>query len=119
MQSELHSSSTNGRYQLRVFPWEPRMSLWVETPELFDAVSQKPILQFSNASWSLDSAVWLNETVTMHLRHYPGASPKQSFVVVIDCAHQTAWIENVPVESLLAVEPMLEQLLTAAKRTII
>jgi hypothetical protein len=110
MQPELRSSSPSGRYEVRVFPWEPRMSLWVETPELFDTASQKSVLRFTNTNWSLESAAWLSESIVkMRLRKYPGAHMTATYEVTINCENQTAIVESLPVESLSAIEHALEK----------
>ena len=112
MKPEIRSSSPSGRYLVRVLPWEPRMSLWIETPEIFDTISQVRLLQFLGASWSLDAADWVSDcTVTLQLRKFPGDHSPRSVEAIINCASQTATVQGLPVSSLAAVEAALDKII--------
>lgn len=109
MSFEVQSTSPSGRYQVRVDPWEARMSLWVETPELVDSVIGTTLLAFADPNWSLDAAAWQGERVTLTLRRYPGDHVPSQFEVVVDCAALSATVQSMPVPSLAAIEPALER----------
>jgi hypothetical protein len=104
MQMEIRSTSPDGMYILRTFPWEARMSLWVEPPELIDASSQEVLLRFASDHWSLDRAEWRSPTlVSLQLRKYPGGHAPSHLEVVVDCQARTATlgtIAGIPLEAL-------------------
>jgi hypothetical protein len=67
------STSPTGRYVVRTFPWEVRMSHWIETPELRDTQTNTSLIRFSDSRWSLESASWQSDSVVrMSFRKYPG-----------------------------------------------
>lgn len=94
------------------------MSLWVETPEIFDTQSKNCLLHFTDPNWSLDSATWSGEAVvTLRLSRFPGSHPPRPLEVSVDCENLTATVQSSPVQSLSAIEMALEQALASAGRT--
>jgi hypothetical protein len=110
MSGDIKSSSPGGRYVVRTHPWEARMSLWIETPELFDTAAGQVLLGFKDTHWSVDSADWRSESVVaMHLRKYPGDHLPGSFEAVIDCERRTASLNGAEAGSLDHLEESLAQ----------
>jgi hypothetical protein len=108
---EAKSTSPSGRYVITVEPWEPRMSLWVETPELVDTRTGRTLIGFRNTNWSLDAAEWQSDTVVkMTLRKYPGDHEPPQFEATVDCEKGTATIGGVAVANLADLEAALEQM---------
>lgn len=107
MPGDTKSSSPSGRYLVRTYPWEARMSLWIETPELVDTIAGQSLLSFKDSHWSVDSVDWRGDSIAvMHLRRYPGDHLPGSFEVVIDCARRSASLigaGSVPLDQLEAV----------------
>ena len=109
MPGEIHSKSPDGRYIIRVNAWEARMSLWVETPDVWDTVANKSLLTFRDSNWSLDHASWENgNIVTMSLRKYPGDHTPPSVAVTLDCVARSATVAGKPVKSLSEIESALD-----------
>ena len=105
---ERYPSST-GRFIFRIFAWEARMSLWIESFTLVEAASGASVFGLSDAAWSLDNAEWTSDTVVkMRLRKYPGDHTPSAFEVKLDCGARTAEIDGRAVESLEKVERALE-----------
>ncbi len=109
--AEVRSASPNGRYIVRVYPQEMRMSHWVETPELFDTATQQVLFRPVDSAWSLGAVTWQSESVVaMTLRRYPGAhTPIEA---TFDCAGGSAKIAGITVERFAGsprVENALEQ----------
>jgi hypothetical protein len=52
--------SPTGAYEIVTKSWEPRMSLWVQTPEIIDRQSQEIILAFRDDRWSLEKSAWID-----------------------------------------------------------
>lgn len=106
------SASPTGRYAVMVSPWEVRMSLWIETPVLFDCGAGKPLLRFKDPLWSANSADWLGDSVVaLKLRKYPGNHVPAEVTALIDCAAGTAQIDGKRVDSLARVERCLDDAL--------
>ena len=115
--AELRSTSPDGRYIVRVYPEEMRMSLWVETPELFDTATRQTLFRPPDSAWSLGAVAWQSESVvTMTLRRYPGAhTPIEA---TFDCAGGTARIGGIAVNDFAKsarVEQALEQAYAISK----
>lgn len=109
MSGEIHSASPDGRFVIRVSAWEARMSLWVETPNLYDMMTNEDLLTFRNSNWSLDQAFWqAGNLVTMTMRKYPGDHTPSSVEVTVDCLARTATVAGKPAMSLTDVESALE-----------
>ncbi|MDR3414848.1 MAG: hypothetical protein P4L83_01565 [Nevskia sp.] len=114
---ELKSTSPGGRYVIRVYPWEARMSLWIECPELYDTVGGRRLFVPKDGHWSLDSAQWQSESVvTMRLRKYPGDHSPSQFEVTLDCASLAASLDSVAVGSVAGLEPALERAYQAGQK---
>jgi hypothetical protein len=112
METELRSTSPNRRYEVRVSPWEARMSLWVETPLIIDTSVQQSLLHFTNPSWSLISNEWQREsTVVLYLSKFPGGHLPGALQVIVDCITHTAIVHGQHVDSLSKVEQVLEHAL--------
>ena len=107
------SVSPDGRFQVRISPWEVRKSLRIETPEVCVVTTGQTLLKFSSNMWSLDRESWqTDERVQLVLRQYPGNHfPKQLFVTV-DCLNKTAEMEPRPPVPLDELEPLIERQLT-------
>jgi hypothetical protein len=109
---ETKAPSPGEKYLFHIFPWEARMSLWVETPQLMDTVSGQSLLAFENANWSLDEAQWLDEErVRLYLRCYPGDHSPSSFEVMIDCQQKQARLRDGEPVPLRDLEKVLEETL--------
>jgi hypothetical protein len=73
MPGETRFTSPSGRFLIYVNAWEARLSLWIETPEIYDTIANETLLRLRNSNWSLDQAAWQTENiVTMTVRKYPG-----------------------------------------------
>jgi len=117
MTGEIKSSSPDGRYLVRIYPWEARMSHWIETPELYDSSAGRTLFTFEDGNWSLDDAHWQNQSVVrLSLRKYPGDHLPSSFEVVIDCAQCSARLDGAAALPLNGLEAALEQAYRAAQR---
>lgn len=111
-ESELQSSSPDGRYCVRVTPWEARNSLWVYSPRIIDTRQGLCIFQFSDACWSADQSTWLTPTtVELNLRKFPGDRMGQGVRVVIDCDGRVARWGSGKTVALSDLERALETLL--------
>jgi hypothetical protein len=107
---DLKSTSPGGHYQIRVYPWEARMSLWIECPVLVDTTNGRQLFATRDSHWSLDSAQWQNESVvTMRLRKYPGDHSPGQFEATLDCLSLAANLDGVSVGSVDWLEAALEQ----------
>ncbi len=116
-QSELRSTSPGGRYQIRAYPREMRMSHWVETPEVIDTATNQCLFHPLDDNWSLVSAVWQSEcVVTLRMRRYPGTVELSSFEVQFDCAKYSAKVGGAEVENLGKVEYHLKKAYDAARK---
>lgn len=117
--SELKSTSPSGRYIIRVYPQEMRMSHWVDTPELIDTATHSTLFAPRDSSWSMDSATWQSESVvSMTLRRYPG--DHSSIKATFNCAAGTADIGGVAIKSLsdiARIERALRQAYETSKST--
>ncbi len=114
---DLKSTSPGGRYQIRVYPQEMRMSHWVETPEVIDIVTNRCLFHPLDDNWSLISAVWQSESVvTLRMRRYPGTVEPSSFEVQFDCAKPSAKVGGAEVENLGKVEHHLKKAYDAARK---
>jgi hypothetical protein len=115
MNPEHKYPSPDGRFVFHIFPWEARMSLWIETPNLVEVASGERLVRFKDSNWSLDGATWLDSgRVTMTLRKYPGDHTPGNFEVTVDCAARTAAVAGRMVP-LTAVERELQKLYAAAR----
>ena len=89
--------SPDGTFVFQIFPWEARMSLWIESPRLVRAATGETVLEFRDENWSLDGATWTNDiTAELTLRKYPGAHQPSDFKVVINCDSEQASIYGAP-----------------------
>ncbi|MEO7324444.1 MAG: hypothetical protein ABIW82_06420 [Dokdonella sp.] len=110
---EIKSTSPDGRFQIRVAVWEARNSLWVESPAIYNAISQAVLLTFQSEMWSLDKAEWkTSEVVDITLRKYPGNHTPIELKATIDCEKQTAKLRSCPAVPLAELERLLESRLT-------
>jgi len=104
--------SPSGRFEVRVSPWEARMSLWVETPTVVDTATGRELLAFADVRWSLDEAEWVSDSVVeLWLRKYPGSHRPPGVMVTVDCDGETAQIGEATVP-FREVERTLDQALT-------
>lgn len=95
MTKEKQSVSPDGAYEVLCDPWEPRMSLWVYSPEIVESVSGRILFNFKDPNWSSDYSRWQSSTkVRFGLRKYPGDRQPHGFAVDIDLATNIAIIEN-------------------------
>jgi hypothetical protein len=109
---ELNSTSPTGQYEIRIRPYEPRMSLWVYPPHIYDVVAKKVLFYFKNENWSLDTSTWLSATVvTLVLRKYPGDQVRSVVEVSIDCAARSANVNGMQLSAFDQIEGLLETLL--------
>ena len=110
MTPETKSISPTGRYMVQIFPWEVRMSHWIETPQLLDTHTQQRLISFEDSTWSLNQADWQsNSVVKLSLRRYPGNHTPSSVEVLVDCEHDRATVEGTVVEGLANLEAALER----------
>lgn len=78
--------SPGGHYVVDTAPWEVRMSLWIESPTVFDAQGGV-VFSFADSHWSLDKATWRDEhVVDLLVRKYPGDHKPDDLLLSIDCA---------------------------------
>ncbi len=107
---EIRSTSPTGQYQVRTFPWEPRMSLWVEPPELMDARSGESLLKLADACWSLEGAEWRSESVVaLRLRKYPDEEGRGEVRLVVDCKARVVEIGTGALVPMSDVEHAIER----------
>lgn len=107
-QYEVRSTSPDGRYEVRVYPWEVRMSLWVDVPAIHDTVADRTVFAPEDSHWSLGKAEWRSASVVnLQLRHYPGDHDPAWFELTLDCASLDAG----------DAERKLRRMLDAARRT--
>lgn len=68
--------SPDGRFDLRTTSVEMKMSHWIERPELVEIANGRRRFQ-PGELWSAETVAWSDDSrsVTMQLRHYPGAAP--------------------------------------------
>lgn len=91
MEPELRAASPDGRFTIEVIPWEARMSHWVETPQLYDRLTQRVLWRCQDSCWSLTRASWLDDRqVELWLRRYPGDHVPPELCCWIDCARGRA-----------------------------
>ena len=109
---EILSTSPSGRFQVQADVWEPRHSLWVYSPSIWDVERSLHILLFEDASWSVDKNTWLSETkILLILRKFPGNHRPEQLNVEIDCITQTATIPTVVPTPLTDLESVLNRAL--------
>lgn len=114
MDSEIMSTSPDGRYTVRTSPWEARNTLWVYPPEVVAQQTGQVVFRFADTHWSADRSAWESASrVRLELRKYPGGQPRGSVVALIDCARGTGEFEGrrMPLASL---EGVLDEALHAA-----
>jgi hypothetical protein len=100
--------SPTGVYEIVIKSWEPRMSLWVHTPEIIDRQSQEIILAFRDDRWSLEKSAWIdNINVQLTLRKYPGNHIPTEITIAIDCQNRLA---TMPDGKNLALPELEEQI---------
>lgn len=117
MTPETKFPSPTGRYVFRVYPWEVRMSLWIDTPELFDLSTQQPLFRLTDARWTLDTAEWESDfVVTITLRKYPGDHFPPAFVARINCEKQAASVDGATNTDLAHLERTLERLYVSGRK---
>lgn len=117
MMPELKYPSPGGTYVFHIYPWEARMSHWIECPKLVEVASGASLLSFKDSNWSLDRAEWLNaSTVSVTLRKYPGDHTPSGFEVTLDCTAKTAALADrvIPLNKL---ETELQKLYATARNT--
>lgn len=104
--------SPTGRFVISISAWEVRMSLWIETPLLHDRSRDRHLLVLEDPHWSLNSAVWISESIVMlKLRKYPGNHSPPEISATIDCIAGTAEVDGKRVDSLELVERALDEAL--------
>jgi hypothetical protein len=112
MDALVKSTSPGGRYQWRIYPWEVRMSLWIETPQLYDTAAGRALLDFKDTHWSLDAVEWLDDSrARITLRRYPGDHQPPSLEALVDCAAGRAEVGAEPVAGLDQLEAALARAL--------
>ena len=95
MHTEEVFPSPEGKYVFRISPWEVRMSLWVETPELIEVETGKALVSFQDSHWSLNKAEWSGpESVRIWIRKYPGDHLPAQFTAVLDCEKEVAVFDD-------------------------
>jgi hypothetical protein len=105
--------SPDGCYYFRIYPWEARMSLWIECPDLIEAGSGQSLFRFGDSNWSLDHAEWLDYTTAeLKLRKYPGNHSPSSLTATIDCVQQTASLMGAPAIPLRELESAMDAALS-------
>ena len=110
MTPETKSISPTGRYMVQIFPWEVRMSHWIETPQLLDTHTNQRLIAFEDSNWSLDRADWQsNSVVKLSFRKYPGNHKPSIVDAIVDCQHDRATVEGTEVEGLVNLEAALER----------
>ncbi len=113
---QIRSTSPDGRYIVRTASWEARASLWVDSPELLDAVSNESLLRFADPHWSLYRTQWQDATVVvLYLRKYPGNHVPPIVETVIDCRRRTATLGADEGIALCDLERALEDHLAVRK----
>ena len=113
MSMSVRSSSPDGRFQVRVWPWELRQSLRIDMPEVFMVATGETLLKFSSNMWSLDRESWhASDRVQLVLRQYPGNHFPKQLIVMVDCAHRTGELESRGVVPLPELETFLESQLS-------
>jgi hypothetical protein len=114
MAKEIQSTSPDGFYTVQCEPWEPRMSLWVYSPEIVENETCKIVFSFCDPNWSAEYSTWLGPTkVQLGLQKYPGDKLPQGIVVDIDLINQVALLENHQI-GLHELEALLERRLKNA-----
>lgn len=106
MQPDIRFTSPDGRFQVRVLAWEARASLWVESPEIWDTLTDTLVLRFDDGNWSLDHCHWQTPTLAqLTLRKYPGNHVPAQVLALVDCVSRTAALpqSQVPFEQMEAV----------------
>ena len=115
METAIQSTSADGRYIVRIAPWEARNTHWVCPPEIVDTHTDRTFFKFASESWSAERSAWESDSlVRLTLRKYPGNQPRNTLVVRIDCIHGTGDIEGGARVALDALEAALEKALHAA-----
>jgi hypothetical protein len=108
----VNSISPTGFYEIRIDSWEPRMSLWIQTPEIIDLQLQDTILEFRDPHWSLNTAEWIGNTdVKVTLRKYPGNHIPVELAIMIECRNRLAILPDGKHIALTALEEQLDLLL--------
>lgn len=117
MQSQHKFPSPDKRYDFLIHSWEARMSLWVESPSLYDHQTKQILFRFHNPNWSLEKAEWENDTVVvLTLQKFPGAHTPPFFEVTIDCNTRTATMSEIPRIPLRRLERILNRLARSPDR---
>lgn len=115
METAIQSTSPDGRYIVRITPWEARNSHWVSSPEIVDTRTGHTFFKFASESWSADHSAWESDSrVRLTLRKYPGDQPRGTLVARIDCVAGAADIEGGARVALHALEAALEKALLHA-----
>lgn len=105
---EVRSTSPDGRYEVRVYPWEVRMSLWVDSPAIHDTATGRTVFAPDDSHWSLGQVEWRSASVVqLQLRHYPGDHVPAWMDLTLDCAKLDAG----------RAEQQLRQMLGASRRS--
>jgi hypothetical protein len=108
-ESEVQSTSLDGRYCVRVLPWEARNTLWVFSPCIVDTQRRICVFRFAEACWSVDQSNWLRDTaVELNLRKFPGDRTGAGIRVVVDCERGIGRLEGGNEVGLSALEAELE-----------
>ncbi|MDZ5601973.1 hypothetical protein SJI00_04155 [Pseudomonas sp. RP23018S] len=112
MTTELLATSADGRYQVRVSPWEAGPSHWVHSPEVIDTATGACVLQFTDPCWSVDQATWpLPNCLSLLLRKYPGQLTGSGVSVSVDCSQRVAYYGDGIAVELHALEAALEAMI--------
>lgn len=110
MTPQTKSTSPTGRYIVQIFPWEVRMSHWIETPELLDTQTGTKLISFEDSNWSLDTARWQSDSVVrMTFRKYPGNHNPSILEAIVECEHDRATVEGTVVDGLTNLEAALDR----------
>lgn len=115
VETAIQSTSPDGRYIVRIAPWEARNSHWVSSPEIVDTRTGHSFFKFASESWSADRSAWESDSrVRLTLRKYPGGQPRHTLVVMVDCVAGVADIEGGARVALEALEAALDKALHAS-----
>jgi hypothetical protein len=116
MTPDVLSTSPDGRYQVITKPWDPRMSLWLYPPEIFDLKTKEVVFKVRDIAWSLNKSEWeSNSIIRISLSNYPYIPPELGIIIRINCAYKTAKIGDDSEIELQVLHDALERTLASYK----
>lgn len=111
-ENEVQSTSPDGRYCVRVLPWEARNTLWVYSPCIVDTRRRICVFRFADACWSVDQSNWLCDTaVELKLRKFPGDRTGTGIRVVVECERDVGQVDGESEVGLSELETALEAMI--------